>query len=74
MNEELRLNFIILRDGLSAAHDFAKRTIIQYRKSVLRSRKRGFSNPHFASLPEYRRKFIESYCEFKAFTRNPPKN
>jgi hypothetical protein len=68
MNAETsRLEFIKNRDGLDAAIDFAKRTLVAYRKAVLCSRKRGVATPHHASLPEYRRTFIESYCAFKSF-------
>lgn len=73
MCEQDRLNFIIQRDGIDAAVDFARNTMKIYRKSVLRSHKRGYGynsqkgNIHFASIPEFRRKFIESYCAFKKF-------
>ena len=67
MSEKQRLDFIIERDGLVEAVAFAKRTMVVYRKSVLISRKRGFDKPHHASFREYRRKFIQSYCEFKCF-------
>jgi len=69
MSEQKRLAFIENRDGICYAVEFAKRTMNQYRTAVLTSRKRGFSRPHFASLQEYRRKFIESYCEFKKYIK-----
>lgn len=65
--ETNRLNFVVNRDGLSNAVLFAKQSIQMYRTSVLLSRKRGYTNPHHASLPHYRRGFIESYCAFKRF-------
>ena len=67
VSEKQRLDFIIERDGLAEAITFAKRTMVIYRKSVLISRKRGFDKPHHASFREYRRKFIQSYCEFMRF-------
>jgi len=67
MSEKQRLDFIIERDGLIEAVAFAKRTIVIYRKSVLMSRKRGFGRPHHASFREFRRNFIQSYCDFKRF-------
>ena len=67
MCEKQRLDFIIERDGLVEAVAFAKRTMVVYRKSVLKSQKRGFEKPHHASFREFRRKFIQSYCDFKRF-------
>ena len=65
--EKQRLDFIIERDGLVEAVAFAKRTMVVYRQSVLKSQKRGFEKPHHASFREFRRKFIQSYCDFKRF-------
>jgi hypothetical protein len=62
--ETARLAFIEQRDGKQAASEFARRTMAIYRTAVLCSRKRG-KVPHHASLPEYRRGFIESYLAFK---------
>ena len=74
MREKQRLDFIIERDGLVEAVAFAKRTMVVYRKSVLISRKRGFDKPHHASFIEFRRNFIQSYCDFKRFIKdNSPK-
>lgn len=67
MCEQERINFIIQRDGIEGAVDFCKRTMKIYRTAVLRSRKRGHDKPHHASIPEFRRKFIKSYCAFKKF-------
>lgn len=67
MAEEERLQFVENRDGKQGAINFARQTMQLYRKAVLTSRKRGHKNPHFASLPEYRRNFIESYCAFKKY-------
>jgi hypothetical protein len=67
MAEEHRLAFLENRDGKDAAKEFAKRTMRMYRSAVLASRKRGFDKPHHASLPEYRRGFIESYCALKRY-------
>jgi len=65
--EQDRLAFIESRDGKDGALDFARRTLAIYRKAVLTSRKRGYKKPHHASIPEYRRGFIESCCAFRAY-------
>ena len=67
MAEEERLSFTEKRDGIDGAVAFAKQSMAVYRTCVLRSRKRGFDRPHHASLPEYRRGFIESYLAFKRY-------
>jgi hypothetical protein len=67
MKEQDRIDFIIARDGLDGAIDFASRTIKSYRTAVLTSRKRGHKKPHHASLEMYRRSFIESYVVLKKF-------
>ena len=67
--ENDRLAFIEQRDGLVEAIAFAQRTLKTYRTCVLCSRKRGFSKPHHASIPEYRRTFIQSYLSFKSFLK-----
>lgn len=67
MPESQRLKFVETRDGKQAAIDFAEQTMRIYRKAVLSSRKRGYEKPHHASLPGYRRGFIESYCALKAY-------
>jgi len=66
-HESQRLTFIEQRDGKEAAANFAKQTLRIYRKAVLTSRKCGCNKPHYASLREYRRSFIESYCAFKQY-------
>lgn len=68
-NECNRLAFVRNRDG--TATDFAKQIVSQYRKAVLTSRKRGYAKPSHASLPEYRRGFIESYLVAKRYRENP---
>ena len=60
-----RLAFIKSRDG--SAIIFAKQIISQYRSAVLTSRKRGYDRPSHASLPQYRRGFIESYLVAKKY-------
>ena len=71
--EQSRLQFYIDRDGMSGAIEFAKQTMKIYRKAVLTSRKRGYQKPSFASLPEYRKSFIESYLSFKSFLNKQEK-
>jgi hypothetical protein len=51
-----RLIFLIRRDGLEKAKEFAKRGVVSYRKHVLSKK----------SLI-HRKKFIESYLAFKRF-------
>jgi len=58
VSEQGRIKFLIRRDGLERAIDWVNRTMRIYRRAVLDKR-------HFASGGGYRRKFIESYCEFK---------
>lgn len=65
--EHKRLILIEQRDGKDAAVLYATTTLTIYKKALLQSRKRGFSKPHHASLPEYRRSFIESYLSFKHY-------
>lgn len=72
--ETARLAFVTNRDGLEAAVAFARRTLIVYRASLFRSRKRGFNPPHHASLVEYRRGFILSCLSFRSFIRSNKKN
>lgn len=67
MSESARIAFLEQRDGKDGALEFAKRTIHIYRKAVLTSRKKGFGKPNHASLPEYRRSFIESYKFLKGY-------
>jgi len=79
MAEEQRLAFIEARDGVAGAIAFARRTMAQYRKAVLMSRKRGYGklgrpNISHASLPDYRRGFIESYCAFKRYVHQSSVN
>ena len=64
-SEQQRFDFMVERDGMEEALGFAERTMKIYRSAVLQSRKTGHTKPHHASLPEYRRGFIESYCYLK---------
>lgn len=68
--EEERLARLSQEDKL----DFALRTYRIYRLCLMQSRKRGFTGngsdsstqkPHHATLPEYRRGFIESCIVFR---------
>ena len=58
MSEEGRIAFLVQRDGRDAALEWVSRTRRIYRRAILNGR-------HHASTQEYRRKFIESYCDFK---------
>lgn len=66
-NEEKRIAFVEERDGPEAAYAFVVQTYKIYKKALMLSRKRGCERPHFASLPEYRRNFIESCVVFRAY-------
>lgn len=58
--ERERCEFLVGRDGATAAVEWVRRTAGIYRQAVL--------NPHHhASHTEYRRLFIASYCAFKAW-------
>lgn len=65
MSEEQRYNFMLERDGEELALAFAVQVCKGYRSAVLQGRKRGYSNPHHGSIPEYRRGFIESHLFYK---------
>ncbi|MGH9930210.1 MAG: hypothetical protein ACREA9_13440 [Pyrinomonadaceae bacterium] len=58
MSERERIDFLLRRDGPQMAVKWVTNTMRIYRSAVLNKR-------HFASTGEYRRKFIEAYCEFK---------
>lgn len=64
------IRFLCARDGVTGALDYCERTSRIYRTAVLTSRKRGHARPHFASLPEYRARFIRAYVDFKRFGLN----
>ena len=53
-----RIAFLMARDGELAARQWVARTLVIYRRAVL-------VPAHFASTPEYRRKFILSYLSFR---------
>ncbi len=65
--EAARIAFLCARDGVAGAADYCARTSRIYRAAVLASARRGHRHMHFASLPDYRAKFIGSYCDFKRF-------
>lgn len=69
MSEFERLAFVTHRDGPEAALAFARQTLFVYRTCLFRSRKRGFSFPHHASLPEYRRAFVQSCLELRNYLK-----
>jgi len=57
-DERERIGFLLRRDGLSSTLRWVDQTMKIYRRAVL-------NKHHHASLPEYRRKYIQSYCDFK---------
>ena len=58
MNEDHRIRFLLERDGRAATIAWVRRTQGIYRTAVL-------DKDHFASSELFRRRFIESYCDFK---------
>lgn len=66
--EMCRLLFIQERDGKKGARDFAQRTLAKYRECLRQDGKRG-RKFHHASLPQYRRGFVESCVEFRNYLR-----
>ena len=64
--EAQRIAFILERDGPENGREWIKRTMGIYRTAVL-------DKSHHASKREYRRGFIQSYCEFKQFLKGEMK-
>ena len=60
--ERDRLMFIVETQGFEAALDFAKRTMVSYRRAVL-------SKIGMCTTKRGRASFIESYLAFKKFIR-----
>ena len=58
MREDGRISLLLDRDGPEATEQWVRRTMAIYRRSVL-------TRGHFARTTEYRRRFIEGYCDFK---------
>jgi hypothetical protein len=55
-----RLRFLIERDSMAAAREFASRTLRQYRAVVVRR-----ADP--AKSPVYRRRFVLAYLQLRDF-------
>lgn len=58
--ETQRLKFLIERDGMEGALDFARRTLVSYRRHVLARRRLRFDK-------NLRLPFAQSYLAFKRF-------
>lgn len=56
--EAQRIGFLLERDGLDAARTWVRRTLAIYRSAVLDPR-------HFASAPDYRRRYLLSCADFR---------
>jgi len=56
--ERMRIGFLVARDGEAAAAAWVRRTLAIYRRAVLDPR-------HFASTPDYRRRFLRSCADFR---------
>lgn len=61
--EEGRIRFLLQRDGVAATIAWVQRTLRIYRAAVL-------DRGHFASSNVFRRRFIESYCDFKRWLQH----
>lgn len=66
MAEADRINFLIERDGLSGAIDFAKRALFVYRKAA---RLTPDGKKQFAHDKVYRASFVESILYLRNFLR-----
>ncbi len=65
MAEQQRLAFLIQRDGMSGARDFARRTLAIYRGAIKRQ-----ANGRRTRYGEtYRRRLVASCLELRAFLR-----
>ena len=62
MSETRHLSMSTLEEAIA----FAEQTKKVYKKALLQKGKDG-GKPHHATLPQYRRSFIESYLTFKRF-------
>lgn len=58
VHEEARILLLLRRDGLEPTIAWVRRTLRIYRAAVL-------DKNHFAHSDVFRRRFIESYCDFK---------
>ena len=57
-DERGRIEFLLRRDGPASTQAWIGRTLKIYRRAAL--------NPHhYANTAEYRREFIQAYCDFK---------
>lgn len=63
-----RILFVQERDGMDASREFVKRTYAKYRECLRLDGKRG-RKFHHASLPQYRRGFVESCLTFREYLR-----
>ena len=66
-SEKQRLTFMVNRDGIDGAKEFARRLMTAYRQGVLKSRRAGYEKPSHLSIPEYRRSAMHSYLAAKHF-------
>jgi hypothetical protein len=63
MNERIRLETLVRRDGVDAAKDWARRTAALYRQST--------SDPaHFASQPDLKPRFEQLIRELERFAES----
>jgi hypothetical protein len=67
--ETERLTFIEMRDGKAAAMVWATEKMKSYKNALLQTRRWGHARPHHATLPQFRKSFIESYLAFKKYIK-----
>lgn len=60
--EGRRIGLLLARDGPAATREWVKRTLGIYRRAVL-------DRSHFASRPEYRRRYLASCADFRRWLR-----
>lgn len=68
-SEWARIAFLEDRDGKVAALEFCARTYAKYRECIPKDGKPG-RKFHHASLPQYRRGFLESCLAFRSYLRS----
>lgn len=69
--EVQRILFIVSRDGIDAAIEFAKRGIKTYRTGVLHTKKRYNERASHLSVSPYKEYAILSYLQYKDFLKSP---
>lgn len=69
MSEWNRILFVQERDGMVAAREFVKRTYAKYKECLRMTGPKHGRKLHHASLPQFRRGFVESCLAFRDYLR-----